>query len=896
VEHAAISRTRPAVWLLHVIFFFSGLAGLGYQLTCSKLFTTGLGHEMPAILAVVCAFMGGMGLGAWSLDRSISRSLQPGRWYAALELVIGFWGFLSAALIPFVNSAALHLIGVAPSALRHWTLAFLLPFVAILPATAAMGATLPAMERFVARLTTNTHCVGALYAGNTFGAVIGTLLSAFVLMPLLGLRVTVWLLAAVNLVCGVAVLLIESHTCPSSGLSPSENSEGQPVAVPEFQGRRRGFARGDVGTEEVGGADATGGSNFRSKRRLNITLFCTGLLGIGYEVVGVRVLSQVLENTVYTFAAVLALYLLGTSLGAALCQRFGRRANSAWFFTVLLGGLSTSSLLGILALANSQQLYDASRTALGDRPLAVLAVEMTVAAAVFALPTIFMGAAFSHLIQAARRSDGGIGEAVAINTFGSAAASAIFGVVLLSCLGSKWTLVVISLGYVLLFPKVSGWRWVLLVAPGMLFFALPPHLRIVQLPPGGRLADFREGVMASVAVVEDAIGQRTLRVNNRFQMGGTAAADAEYRHAHIPLLLHPRPRRALFLGLGTGITVGAAGLHPDLQAAGVELVPEIVDVMPQFAPYNFMPTQQPRLKLYVADARRFVRVSEQTYDVIVADLFHPARDGAGSLYTREHFQAIRQRLAAGGLFCQWLPLHQLDEPMLRVVVRTFLEVFPNAQAYLLRFNVDVPVLGLVGELEPISYDGQWLETRVRAPALLAQLKKLGLADSLRLFGNLVAGPKDLRDFAGPAPLNTDNQQRVLFGAPRFTYQKNRAGYGTLLGLLKQCQPNPAEVLHLGSEPGREQFAQRLADYLIARNVYLKGLVDETTGRKTEAMNAYIESARLSQDFTSGYAQCLTIASFLAKTDPPAARALLQRLVDAQPARPVARELLQRLLE
>src|SRR5439155_19842133 len=169
--------------------------------------------------------------------------------------------------------------------------------------------------------------------------------------------------------------------------------------------------------------------------------------------------------------------------------------------------------------------------------------------------------------------------------------------------------------------------------------------------PGGRIAEYREGVMASVAVIEDAGGDRVLRVNNRFQMGGTAAAAAEYRHAHIPLLLHRAPKRALFLGLGTGITFGAAALHPDLQSDGVELVPEVVELMPLFAPSNFAPYRQPQLKLSVADARRHVRATGVHYDVIVADLFHPARDGAGSLYTLEHFRAVRERLAPGGLFC-----------------------------------------------------------------------------------------------------------------------------------------------------------------------------------------------------------------------------------------------------
>ncbi|PYI82090.1 MAG: spermidine synthase, partial [Verrucomicrobia bacterium] len=287
------------------------------------------------------------------------------------------------------------------------------------------------------------------------------------------------------------------------------------------------------------------------------------------------------------FAAVLSVFLLGTSLGAALYQRSGRRVTSPWLLTDLLAGISLTCILGIFALWKAQPIYDASRAALGDSSIGVLVAEMTVAGAVFLSPTFFMGATFSHLVQAARRPDGGVGQAAALNTFGGAVAPALFGVFLLPLIGSKWTLVLISLGYLLLLPNVAGWRWGFLAAPIALVFALPANVHVVRIPPGGRLVEYREGVMASVAVVEDAARHRVLRVNNRFQMGGTAAANAEYRQAHIPLLLHPAPQRALLLGLGTGITLGAASLHPNVQSDGIELVPEVVEAMPQFEPYNF---------------------------------------------------------------------------------------------------------------------------------------------------------------------------------------------------------------------------------------------------------------------------------------------------------------------
>ena len=211
---------------------------------------------------------------------------------------------------------------------------------------------------------------------------------------------------------------------------------------------------------------------------------------------------------------------------------------------------------------------------------------------------------------------------------------------------------------------------------------------------------YREGVSDSVAVVETAVGHRTLRLNNRFTMGGTASANAERRQAHLPLLLHSGPKRALFLGSGTGITAAAAAAHPGLEVESVELVPDVVRLMPEFAPENY--AEPGRLRQYVADARRFIRLTPNRYDVIVADLFHPARDGAGALYTREHFHAIRRRIAPGGVFCQWVSLYQVDLETLGLITASVKDAFPCVRAFLLRPTVDTPAVGLIATMESVA--------------------------------------------------------------------------------------------------------------------------------------------------------------------------------------------------
>ena len=662
----------------------------------------------------------------------------------------------------------------------------------LLLAVIAMGASFPAMARFM-----EGRLIPGLYAANTLGAVLGIVLVTWWLVPAAGLRLSGIFLGAVNVIVGLTAWFLDR---PVPALQP-EGSEVHP--------------------------------------RWLITIWATGFLAIGFEILGVHVLSQVMENTVYSFATTLAVYLLGTSIGAAWYQRYG---HQRWL-NHLLGSTVIVCLGSIMVMSKAQTIYNALRNTFGDSDLGVLGAELLLASAVFLLPTFLMGAIFSLLIQQQETS---IARMLAANTFGSAVAPFVLGVVLLPMIGSKWALVAVS---VLYFALVTRWRWAMPIIATLMIFLLP-NLRFVQVPPGGAIMAYREGILGSVAVVADAKGNRTLKVNNRFQMGGTSAAETEYREARLPLKMHSNPRRALFLGTGTGITLGEAYLYPDLTADGVELLPDIVRFMPNFAPQNRYRGSD---SVRVTDARHFVVNTLRDYDVIVADLFHPARDGAGTLYTREHFTAIRARLNRSGLFCQWLPMHQIDEQMLRVVIRTFLDVFPNARAYLLHWSVDVPVLALINAWPPNADQ---------------------VANDPKISGGFVVGPEALRKFAGNTPINTDDHQLVTYAAPRFTYQRHATPYGRLLTILA-IEP-PAN------------------DFLKARNLYLHGLVHETEGRVDQAIDAYIESARISDSFTMGYSRCISLVAARVKDRPADARALLERLVEAKPSQKIARDLLQRL--
>jgi len=800
----------------------SGCAGLGYQIVWTQQSSLWLGHESAGVLAVVAGFFGGLAAGALLLGPRIHRSSNPARWYAASEAVIGVWSLALALLFDPVSGWLLNLIGPQPSAAWHWLVAFCGTFLLLLPATASMGATLPAMQRIFGSIP-------ALYAANTFGAVLGVLGAAFWLVPQFGLVRTATVCVALNLLCAVLALKLFDQAVPDSP------STAQPGA-----------------------------------RRIQVLLAATGLLGIGYEVLVVRVLSQLAENTVYTFAILLAVYLVGTALGAAILR--SRDSDT------LLRTLGVACLLGTISLAIAAPLKGLLLHAMGMSMSSALFAEATLALLAFFPPTFVMGALFSHLSTRAGESGVSFGRAIGINTAGAAVAPFLCGVLLVTHVGTKFALLLIAAGYLLLASRrtwVAPTQWLAVGATAALAL-WAPSLIIVDVPAGGRLVSYADGAMAAVSVVEDAAGVATLHIDNRQQEGSSATTFADGRQAWLPILLHPAPRRALFLGLGTGITARSATADPTLAVDAVELLPEVIDASSYFS------SGEP-LHVMAADARRFVRASRESYDVIVADNFHPARSGSGALYTVEHFQAVRARLAQDGLFCQWLPLHQLDLDTLRSIVRTFISVYPRSYAILATNSLDTPVVGLLARRDDRRFDLPQIRARFGGAAVARRSTELAVGDDLALLGTFIADSRALERFAGNAPINTDDRPVVAYRAPRLVYAADSLPRDRLLDLLGQVDIAPSEII----DAADSGWSARLSAYWSARDRFIEVGRDVEPTTDVERMLAQVREGllgvlRISPDFRPAADPLLRMAAALNERDPAAARALLAEIARVQP--------------
>jgi spermidine synthase len=842
----------------------SGFAGLGYQIVWTQQCALWLGHESAAVLAVVSAFFGGLALGALLMGPRIERSAQPVRWYAACELIIAAWGLVLWMAMSTVSQWLLELTGSQPEPAWQWLVAFIGTFVLLLPATAAMGATLPAMERVTAQLADGTRSIAAHYAANTFGAVLGVLGASFWLIPAFGLAQTAGVCIVLNLLCaGLALLVLPRRADVQEALRVTQTSSTWRITAAH--------------------------------------LALTGLLGIGYEVLVVRVLSQVAEDTVYTFAMLLAVYLVGTSLGAAIYQRWlVKSADLDKLGDRLLGAVALACLVGTSCLWMSDQIRTGLLAYWAPGMAASIATEAAMALAAFGLPTMVMGALFSHLCARANASGLTFGQALGINTLGAAMAPPLFGVLLTPLLGPKGTLLLISAGYVTLCTppsRLQASTW----APTALALALAlwaPPLRFVTVHEGGHIVSYNEGAMAAVSVVEDTDGVARLRINNRQQEGSTSSLLVDARQALLPLLLHPAPRHALFLGLGTGVTSGSAAQDPSVQVDAVELLPEVIEASRHFRRVFDTDAPNPRLHVMAADARRHVRTTDRFYDVIVSDNFQPARSGSGALYTVEHFQAVKKRLTADGLFCQWLPLHQMDLATLRSIVQSFMVAYPGGMAILASNSLETPVLGLVGIKGATRFDPMRLHLRLSTTQLPRPPAAFGIEDELALLGSIVAGPHALTHFAANAAPNTDDHPVVAYMAPRITYAPDSLPRDRLIALLRELSVTPAEVLTPASDAA---WSKRLAAYWAARNRFIDaGRAVQPSGDVRDMLaqvrEPLLSVLRTSPDFRPAYDPLVHMAMALAQSDRPAARTLLQTLNQIQPARHEASQALHQLAD
>ena len=840
---------------LAVLVFLSGGISLVYQVLWLKELGLLFGSTAYAASTTLAVFFLGLAVGGAVFGRWSPRLRAPLRTYAWLELGIAASAglhFLLLAVYFQLYAPLYDVLSERPAAFNAVRVA--LATLVLLPPATLMGGTLPVLGQHLVRQPHELGRTGSfLYAVNTLGAAAGAFLAGFVLPPALGFDRAYLLAMAVN--AGVAGLAWR--------LAGADELRGAPARARDAAaGRGRHRKRGERSPRARSAAPAPApapGGSAESAWLLATVAVLSGAFALGLEVLWTRMFAQVLQNSVYTFSIILVVFLAALAAGSAIANRLCRlRAAPAQVLWLLL----TLAGLGVAATPFAFHDLTAGLRSLptGDGwGLYVLSIFANTMLLLF-VPATLLGSVFPYLLRAAQGSQAApgavIGRLGALNTSGGVVGSLAAGFVLLGTVGLWDGVRLFAAGYVLLAllvclrgartrgaPVLPAAVTVgVLVLLGTAFDSSRLAVVSVNRDRGEEVLATWEGPDGVVAVIERP-GSRRIKVNNFYTLGGTASAEREQNQALLPLMTHPRPAAVFVLGLGTGITAGAALRHPVERLQVCEIAP---DVIAAAAAYFAVPSgglfSDPRAAVRACDARNHLLGTTERFDMIIADLFVPWRAGVGNLYSVEHFDAARARLAEGGLFVQWLALYQLSRREFEVVARTMLGVFEQVTLWRGHFGARRPVVALVGAAQPTTLDPAVIDRNGRHLAGGRPLPPAAaLAVTLPFYaGNLSAA----EGLIPPGPINTDDRPLVEYQAP-VTQREERAGaagwfnlaeLGDFLRRLMELAP-PARDPHLALLTA----AQR--DLVVAGRHYYDGAVASRLGRSARADAHFREFAR-----------------------------------------------------
>ncbi|USW94009.1 fused MFS/spermidine synthase [Pseudomonas proteolytica] len=758
---AAMVQTQSTATLLipALLLFTSGAAALVYQVLWIKQLSLVVGVEVYAITTGISAFFAGLALGSLLFGRWADRLARPLVLYAALEIFVAVLGVGATLALGMAASPFAWLEQ------RIGLLAWILPFALVgLPAL-LMGGTLPVLVRALNVDAKDLgQAGGRLYAANTAGAIVGTLLTAFVLIATFGVRGSALVAALLNLLAAAGALLYVRHRATPT----STPSKTQPA-------------------------------------RLALVLYAiAGGVALGYEVVWSQSIVQFMSTRTYAFAVVLATYLAGLFIGSQLMARRVERLRDPWgVFGLLIAGAGLVALLEIALLGRwlvlLQTQAEALVLSLGGVELAGMSARFAIAAlCIVFVPTLLLGAAFPLALRLSVGSahvGRDVGAVVAFNTLGGIVGVMLCGFVLIPWLGLVRTLGLLAViagavGYLAVRRGhgVKRGRRQAVAALGLLSLAvalLTPVDRLANLLPGARNASlkfYQEGRGATVAVVIQGKGQRAFQRLYIQGVSNTGDAMPSLRYMRIqallPLLIHNgEPHSALVIGFGTGITAGALLRYPGLEQRVVaELLPAVVQAAPLFKG-NYNAASDPGVQVRLRDGRQELLRSPQAYDLITLEPPPPSAAGVVNLYSRDFYQLAARRLEKHGLLAQWLPLPTQNIEDSQALVRSFLDVFPHASLWTSEFHEML----LVGSMEPIELDATRIRQRFEQASVRSALAEVGIDSAPTLLATWVTDRNGLERFAGQALAVTDDQPRIEY-APWVRSQEIKRVLPALLDL------------------------------------------------------------------------------------------------------------------
>jgi spermidine synthase len=735
--------------LILVLFIGSGCAALIYEIVWFQMLQLVIGSSAVSLAVLLGTFMGGMCAGSLLLAKFVSPLRHPLDVVARLEGLIGVCGAALVFLMPLVSHASA-----------------IVCVLLLLPPTILMGATLPAMSRYVKATPSGVSWLGFFYGGNIVGAVMGCVTAGFYLLPGFDLSTAAFVAVSINFI--VAAL----------GLALSRRA---PYAAPGPEVARSPLMHW-------------------SPRGVYVAIGLSGLTALGAEVVWTRLLSLMFGATTYAFSIILGVFLAGLGIGSVAGSWLARdakqpRAMLGWvqFF------LAFTTAWGAFMIARELPWWPLDER-LAAGPWFVFQVDL--ARTLFAvLPgAVLWGASFPLALAAA--SEGGnadsipdagrtVGRVYAANTLGAIVGSTITGLVLIPWIGTKgaqqvFIVVSAASGVLAMLPLLLRRSAIVVptvaLAGAALFLASQVSAVPVGLIAWGRslswqgtphALDWGEGINASIAVTEEVGGYRSFHVSGKVE-ASTEPQDMRLQRllGHLSALMHDNPKNVLVVGFGAGVTAGAISIHPTVERMVIcemePLIPKIVSKY--FTDANYGVAENRKVSIVYDDARHYVLTTREKFDVITSDPIHPWVKGSAALYTQEYFEHVKAHLNPGGVVTQWVPLYESTPDVVRSELATFFSVFPNGTVWRNDnrngSGYDVVLVARLDDepsVKPIDVDA--LQARISEPeyapvkASLEQVDYMSVFDLLRTYSGRSS---DLAPWLAGAEINRDRNLRLQY--------------------------------------------------------------------------------------------------------------------------------------
>jgi len=752
-------RFLPALLLL---FVGSGCAALIYEVVWFQLLQLVIGASAVSMAVLLGTFMGGMCLGSYLLPRYVARRQHPLRVYAFLELGIGAFGLLIFFGMPLVGVvySAWAGSGVFGIVLRGIAAA-----ICLLPPTLLMGATLPAISRWVESTPEGVSWLGFFYGGNIAGGVLGSLLAGFYLLRVYDLGIATYAAVAINVTVAVIALAIAGAT-PVVETLPSDREAAAPAPVP-------------------------------AAWAVYVAIALSGATALSSEVIWTRLLSLLFGGTVYTFALILAVFLFGLGIGSSLGSAIGRaaarpRVALGWAQMFICGAIAWSAYM----LTQSMPYWPINPSISTD-PWLNFQLDFVRCLWVVLPGAILWGASFPLALAAlARRGQDParlVGGVYAANTVGAIAGSLCASLLLIVWLGSQHAQQVLILlsalsGLLVLStgggeegaprPQLAG-TIVVIAAAGVAGLLS----RTVEPLPGifaayGRYTATRigqaeviytgEGWNATVAVTRLPGG--VLNYHN----AGKVQASSEPQDmrlqrmlGHMTTLIPTQAKRVVVIGCGAGVTAGAVSIDPAVEnqtIAEIEpLVPKVV--AKYFGEHNFHVVDNPKVHVRIDDARHYLETTHEKFDAITSDPLDPWVKGAAMLYTREFFELAKKRLNPGGAVTLFVQLYESNTEAVKSEIGTFMEAFPNGVVWGNTNNGAGYDLVLLGQVEDTKIDVDAIQAkldRTEYAQVRQSLREIGMNSAVDLFSTFAGRARDLQPWLADAKINRDRDLRLQF--------------------------------------------------------------------------------------------------------------------------------------